>query len=439
MGHSETIPLSETVFDGKRNKYELREKLGGGGNGKVYSVLVLDPTLPLPAVINGYAIKVFSAPKDQNKREKRFIKEINTVLNLQDRIEEIVPIYDYSLGDGDGNNERLWYLMPKAESYNYLKRSDSENLTLLRRLGDTIAQLHEMNFAHRDIKIDNILLYDNKLYLSDFGLVWDYSDDQKLTGDGEGIGPHDIRPPELERYSDRIDNFDFRVSDVYLFAKTMWIILTRRRNGFKGEYSRGNVINSLNDRSIDLGDTLEPLHELMEKATKDDFRDRITINECLRLIDLQVSIFNKSIPQAEINRYVFEERIGNAITANAADDQVFRDETKKLDICRKLQGAASFVIDYGFKRFNLGAIKKVQYQSNNIFIISVKGIRFQIDVYVSIDSITIDQNNKCSCKLKRFTQLPDGIKQIENINELYYSFDKIIALDVDLEVCFVSL
>ncbi len=67
MGHSETIPLSETVFDGKRNKYELREKLGGGGNGKVYSVLVLDPTLPLPAVINGYAIKVFSAPKDQNK------------------------------------------------------------------------------------------------------------------------------------------------------------------------------------------------------------------------------------------------------------------------------------------------------------------------------------------------------------------------------------
>ncbi len=359
-------------------------------------------------------------------------------MNLQDRIEEIVPIYDYSLGDGDGNNERLWYLMPKAESYNYLKRSDSENLTLLRRLGDTIAQLHEMNFAHRDIKIDNILLYDNKLYLSDFGLVWDYSDDQKLTGDGEGIGPHDIRPPELERYSDRIDNFDFRVSDVYLFAKTMWIILTRRRNGFKGEYSRGNVINSLNDRSIDLGDTLEPLHELMEKATKDDFRDRITINECLRLVDLQVSIFNKSIPQAEINRYIFEERIGNAITANAADDQVFRDE-KKLDICRKLQGAASFVIDYGFKRFNLGAIKKVQYQSNNIFIISVKGIRFQIDVYVSIDSITIGQNNKCSCKLKRFTQLPDGIKQIENINELYYSFDKIIALDVDLEVWFVSL
>ena len=112
MGRSENSSQSlGTVLEGKYNHYRLLNKLGKGGNGTVYSVLVVEPIVQLPTVINGYAIKKLTTFKEQPKREKRFVKEILTVLKLQDGIDGIIPIYDYSFCEGDGNT--LWYLMPQ--------------------------------------------------------------------------------------------------------------------------------------------------------------------------------------------------------------------------------------------------------------------------------------------------------------------------------------
>ena len=426
----------KTVLTGKHNNYQINEQLGHGGNGTVFTVSLEETTTDLPAVIDGYAIKKINC-KRHSKKGERFKKEILTVLELQNKIPGIIPIYDYSLGDSE--NSALWYLMPRAEKYDYWNYTNIDNLRLLRSLGNTIACLHALGRAHRDIKPDNLLFYDEKLYLSDFGLVWDCFDSQDLTSIGEGIGPKNIRPPELEQYSERIDDFNFRVSDVYLFAKTMWIILTKKKNCFRGEYHIGDSISSLNNFPIDLGDTLGPLHELMENTTLNDYEKRYPIEKCLELIDKQISICNGTLPESEKNKYKFEERIAIAKATNIPDDVIYRDDFKILDVCKQLQGAAELVINNGVKHIRLGQVLQVQYQTNSVYVISVKGIKPKRDIYVSIDSIITGEDKSFMCQLKRFVSLPNGIKAVTEISELEFLPDRKLALDVDFKVMFVQL
>ena len=268
--------LIGTVLLGNHGHYRLLKEVGSGGNGTVFDALIIESSIDLVPVRNGYVIKVLTTNDHRDKREKRFEKEILTVNELQDEIKGILPIIDYSLGDNDKG--LFWYLMPKGKVFYSEKLTDAEKLVCLRCLGNTIVQLHKQNHAHRDIKPENMLIYNNATFLSDFGLVWDSYDNQNLTSIGEGIGPSRIRPPEMDAYSEKAEDFDFRVSDIYLFAKTLWITLSKCRNGFRGEYSRGDPSICLNHFSLNLGSTLEPLHKLLDGATKHDYADRISIN-----------------------------------------------------------------------------------------------------------------------------------------------------------------
>lgn len=62
----------------------------------------------------------------------------------------------------------------------------------------TVRQLHKLGFVHKDIKPKNLLLFDGRLCLSDFGLVRNIADtDEHITEMNEPLGPRAIRPPEL--------------------------------------------------------------------------------------------------------------------------------------------------------------------------------------------------------------------------------------------------
>ena len=113
--------------------------------------------------------------REKEKRVQRFIKEIKTVLSFQDSIRGIIPIYDASIFLEE-NQENIWYLMPKADRYNIKNFSVKEKLVQMIQVGNCIKQLHERGFAHRDIKPKNLLIFENHLCLSDFGLVWNIED-----------------------------------------------------------------------------------------------------------------------------------------------------------------------------------------------------------------------------------------------------------------------
>lgn len=112
------------------------------------------------------------------------------------------------------------------------------------------------------------MILDDRLVLSDFGLYWGI-EEERLTEFNERIGPYKIMPPELENVQTDLD-LDFRPSDVYLFAKVLWMTLKGDNIGFRGQYQRGDVQIFLNKEVFGDVITLEPIHKLIEQATFED-------------------------------------------------------------------------------------------------------------------------------------------------------------------------
>ncbi|MBO6193253.1 MAG: hypothetical protein J6O00_03630 [Clostridiales bacterium] len=159
----------------------------------------------------------------------------------------------------------------------------------------------------------------------------------------------------------------------------------------------------------------------------------------MELIDLQIKVCERELSETEINKLRYEERIGLARAKNKADDSVYRDTTKILDVCNRLHGVAELVIDNGVKQLHLGKLKKSQFRPDGIYILSFGGFRSKKDVYVLIDKISIGNDNSCYISLKRFQQLPEGIRCVNNINELEIVPDKRFCLNIDINVRLVNI
>ena len=186
---------------GKFGIYKLTKEIGGGGNGTVFSVEVISGEKQLPEKEN-FVVKILKysshSKREREKREKRFEKEIRYVYQIQQEIEGIIPIYDssYFLEEWEGF---AWYLMPKASTYNFKGiRSTEEKLKDMRDIGECVVQLHKQGLVHRDIKPKNLLVYNNRVCLADFGLVRNMDEtEEHITDIHENMGPRAIRPPEM--------------------------------------------------------------------------------------------------------------------------------------------------------------------------------------------------------------------------------------------------
>ncbi len=422
------------ILVGEKNHYQIGKQIGSGGNGKVFDAVVIDDELHIPLASDGYVIKVLSADKNQAKRRQRFSNEIKAVMSFPDDISGIIPIFDCNRID-DASNSKNWYLMPKAEQLDlYANDEDLAKLRQIRSLCESISKLHEFGYAHRDIKPANILKYGGEICLSDFGLIWDNSETSRLTDTGEFLGPYDIRPPEFEGGAQRIENFDYRVSDVYLFAKTMWIILTKYRHGFRGEYNRGDASIVFDRHKLQLGETLEPLHLLMEQATKHNYSERISMRECINLIDSQIEICEKTMPLEIIDKMKYDERFGFAKVMETADDMVFRENEKIFDILRQFQGASELIVYNQIKTISLGILKNIRRYSDDLFVISLKGVRKRT-VILSVSSLVISSNNLCKCQLQKIDVNETGLyRRVTDIADIDIMSNETIALDCSIEI-----
>ena len=435
MAGNSIDPRLGRIVTGKYGQYLLSDRIGKGGNGTVYSVNIIEDR-GLPRHIKGYAIKALDITSEnegeQNKKRNRFIKEIENVLSFQDKIRSVFPIYDTS-NLCDKNQDQLWYLMPKAVAFNPQYCSLEQRLQHMISLGNCLQQLHNLGYAHRDIKPKNLLYYQGRVYLADFGLIWNMADtNAHITDIRDHLGPLWIRPPELQFIGD-INRVDYRKSDVYLYAKTIWMIFQCNGIGFPAEYSRTDEQVYIDKEKYKL-ETAEPLHRLMEGATRHDYWERIDIDACLYYLEEQKSIINQTIPKETLQEYKYAEQTKRVDATVIPYEKTYTDSSAILQTLIYLSKASSLVFISAGQEFCRIPLRKVFPIRDNIFEIEVfnpyQGTRRKT-IQLAIEWVRLTKDKEVVIKLNTLTCYEKPMPEYTQIMKALESPDNRIRLNAE--------
>jgi len=187
------------MIDQTLGPYTLTKELGKGGFATVYRAL--------QTALNRYvAIKVLHPEFTRDERAvKRFQREALAVARLSHP--NIVGVYDY------GEHEGRAYMVMEYIAGNTLKGRLGKPvpydfaLDLVRSVGSALDYAHSKGIIHRDIKPANILFTeDDRIVLSDFGIVRLADNDQSLTrgviGTPQYMSPEQALGREVQGTSD---------------------------------------------------------------------------------------------------------------------------------------------------------------------------------------------------------------------------------------------
>ncbi len=429
MGSSNASKLKSNVYKNSHISFKLGNEIGSGGNGKVYNVNIIEGRQWLKdnwseIDTEHLVVKFFSVDKkDKNIREeryKRFCREIDTVNEIGDSISGVIPIIDffYNKNCPEGNDE-AWYIMPRAQPKRVKKKEKLECvLRDMLQLAETIKDIHRRNIVHRDIKPDNILMYKNKICLCDFGLV--HIESEPLTQVGEQLGPLKILPPEMDGVWEKV--IDYKPSDVYLFVKVAWMYIKGDYYGFRGEYQRGDTQIYLDKDQWEI-ETFEPIHEMLEGATKTYYMDRISIEECIALLNNQLSVCDGTMDNKQLQECIYKETIMHFKSTEIPDIVSYKETNAIKKFMEQSVSRYQFVISDGNGSIEIDPLSITNY-SQNVFEISYslfsKDIR---NVVLSVNRIQIE-NNKVRITTKDFEWHMDEYVEVRSLNELSYKKDK---------------
>ncbi|MBI2840092.1 MAG: serine/threonine protein kinase [Acidobacteria bacterium] len=203
-------------------KFQIIEKIGEGGMGRVYKAL--DPILNRKVAIKviAFAEGVDSSDRTQELRE-RFTREARLIGSLQHP--NIVTLFDY--GETEGIVYMAMEFLDGTDLKKVLKSGVAlplpRKLDILKQVCDGLAYAHAQGVIHRDLKPGNIHLLDSGLVkIVDFGLARIGSSD--LTKAGVVVGtPYYMSPEQI-----RGKKVDHR-SDIFSLGCVMYEFLTGQR------------------------------------------------------------------------------------------------------------------------------------------------------------------------------------------------------------------
>ena len=214
-----------------KSKYKFVKKIGKGGNGIVHAVKDEQGS--------HYAKKILTNIKSK-KKYQRFKDEVEILYRLKNQ-KGIIEIVDHHFPEELNSKDAPYYIMPIGIPLkNYIIDSRIDKIfEIIFELCNTIQYLHTNNITHRDIKPENILIVNNNPVFSDFGLA-NFPKKKKISDPYESIGPKWTIAPEMKRISSMAE---YKKADIYSFAKTIWMILTKQWRGFEGQYIQKSNIS----------------------------------------------------------------------------------------------------------------------------------------------------------------------------------------------------
>lgn len=253
--------------------YNLGEKLGSGGNATVFKVTRKSDGKELALKLLGW--RDGEPRRSHSEPFNRFNDEISIMSKSKGTV-GVLPIGDFSGRDA-------WYVMPIATPImKYIKASDATFDSILSGtidLSNTLNELHKRNIYHRDIKPQNIYLYNDRFTFGDFGLADFPHKKVHQTKPNQKLGPLFTIAPEMKRYPKSASG---EKADVYSFAKTIWTFFSRNDQSFEGRYDYNDTKISLRYCGAFPNQHIVELEELLYQSTSNSPEDRPTMSQFVR-------------------------------------------------------------------------------------------------------------------------------------------------------------
>lgn len=240
---------SGTAFDGK---YEILERLGGGGMGEVF--LVRHIHLEEKRVIKTLRRDRVRDPEAQ----RRFLREARFATQIKNP--HVAILYDYSQL-ADGSYYMVWEYIAGEDVGSRLRSRGPFPVGLAVELGIQalrgLAAIHAAGMIHRDVSPDNLMISDAAaegrplVKIIDLGLAKNLDGDPELevTQDGMFMGKLLYCAPEQAGLV-KGEILDHR-SDLYSFSLVLYEMLSGR-SPFDAETPQGSIFRRLSEDPLPL-------------------------------------------------------------------------------------------------------------------------------------------------------------------------------------------
>src|SRR5215217_9155138 len=219
MQQSSALPI-EKLRDALRQTYTIDRELGKGGMATVY----LAQDSKHDRIV---ALKVLHPDLAASLGPDRFLREIKLAARLNHP--HILPLFDSGSADG-----MLYYVMPYVEGESLRERIDRENkipideaIRLTQGIASALDYAHRQGIVHRDVKPENVMLYENMPMVMDFGIAKAVSaaGSETLTQTGMMVGTPAYVSPEQAAGEINLDG----KSDQYSLACVIYEMLSGER------------------------------------------------------------------------------------------------------------------------------------------------------------------------------------------------------------------
>jgi serine/threonine-protein kinase len=193
----------------------VEELIGRGGMGVVYrgTDLRLDRPVAIKLIATEHAA--------EESVRRRFEREARLMASIDHP--NVIPVY--AAGEQDGHLYLVMRYIAGTDLHALLKRrgrlAPGEAARIVAQLAGALDAAHQAGLVHRDIKPANVLLSDDHVYLTDFGITRAVDTGTRVTDSDEWVGTVDYMSPEHLRGA----STDAR-SDVYSLGCLLYASLT---------------------------------------------------------------------------------------------------------------------------------------------------------------------------------------------------------------------
>lgn len=322
--------MKETII-GKRWKIVDSKLIGEGGNSRIFKVkdISLDSD-------DFFALKLMN---HNNGKYKRYKDEITIQKRFSDQgLNGVIPIIDFNIPETPTEKDPIFIVMPIAETCEDKlgKEPDIEDvMKMILEVSKVLKSFieKESSFLHRDIKPGNIFFYNDSWCLGDFGLAT-FSNKNNVTHKNERIGSFNFIAPEIYHKREFTEK-----GEVYALAKTLFSLIIDQRYPIPGPHSILDPTTTLD--SYIFHPKVSQINNLMERATKNNPAERMSLDDFIEEVSLWLKEKNKN--QNEINgldqsllKMLKDKDLRNKREDQDIDDQYRYLDKKTEDISQKL-------------------------------------------------------------------------------------------------------